>query len=89
MNKDCNKDHSAIQHIIKELPISQKGLERHKCAACAYEIGYEHGKKRQKILDIDDVLKGLDYSQAQQQRHKSAHAGYMKGYYDGLKDSYK
>ena len=89
MNKDCTKDHSDIQHIMKELPVSQKGLERHKCAACAYELGYKHGLSRKKVLDIETVLEGLDFSQAKQQRHKSAHAGYMKGYYDGLNDSYK
>ena len=39
----CNKDHSAIQGIMAQLPYDQGGRGRHKCAACAYEIGYKLG----------------------------------------------
>lgn len=39
----CQKDHSNIQSIMALLPYDQGGRGRHKCAACAYEKGYELG----------------------------------------------
>ena len=39
----CKKDHSKIQHIMETLPVDQGGVGRHKCAACAYEQGYQDG----------------------------------------------
>ena len=39
----CKKDHSQIQRIMATLPTDQGGVGRHKCAACAYEAGYEAG----------------------------------------------
>ena len=85
----CNKDHSKIQHIMESLPVDQGGIGRHKCAACAYEQGYEDGLNRKEKIDLETLLNSLEESQAQGQRHKSPHAGYAKGYYDGIVDSYK
>ena len=45
----CNKDHSKIQHIMLSLPIDQGGIGRHKCAACAYEQGYQDGLNHKMI----------------------------------------
>jgi hypothetical protein len=36
----CKKNHPNIQTIMKKLPIDQGGKGRHKCSACAYEIGF-------------------------------------------------
>ena len=47
----CNKNHSQTDFIIKDLPISQGGVGRHKCAACAYEKGVENGKNH--VLNFD------------------------------------
>ena len=80
----CLKDHSKIQEIMDTLPIDQGGVGRHKCAACAYELGYTNGRNKVMVLNIDNVLQSLDDSQAGAQRHKSAHAAYVLGYYNGL-----
>jgi len=37
--ENCQHGHSAPAAILRELPDSQAGLGRHKCAACAYSLG--------------------------------------------------
>ena len=64
------------------LPIDQGGIGRHKCAACAYEQGYQDGLNHKEIINLESILSNLEESQAKGQRHKSPHAGYAKGYYD-------
>lgn len=85
----CKKDHSRIQSIMEHLPIDQGGWGRHKCAACAYEKGYQDGLNHVEQIDLEKIMKELDHSQAGAQRHKSPQAAYAKGYYDGITDSYK
>lgn len=85
----CNKDHSDIQSIMSQLPYDQGGRGRHKCAACAYEKGYELGSQLVEKVNIADVLDKLEESQAQQQRHKSPHAAFALGYLKGVEDYYK
>lgn len=84
----CQKDHSNIQSIMATLPYDQGGRGRHKCAACAYEKGYEFGLQMAENFSIAEVLDNLDESQAQQQRHKSPHAAFAKGYLDGVCEAY-
>ena len=85
----CKKDHSRIQSIMEHLPIDQGGGGRHKCAACAYEKGYQDGLNHIEQIDLEKIMKELDHSQAGAQRHKSPQAAYAKGYYDGITESYK
>ena len=85
----CQKNHSNIQSIMANLPYDQGGRGRHKCAACAYEKGYELGLQMTEDFSIADVLDQLEESQAQQQRHKSPHAAFALGYHNGVKDAYK
>lgn len=85
----CAKNHSSIQDIMAELPFDQGGRGRHKCAACAYEKGYELGLQMAEDFSIADVLDQLDESQARQQRHKSPHAAFALGYLRGVEDAYK
>ncbi len=85
----CQKDHSSIQSIMATLPYDQGGRGRHKCAACAYEKGYELGLQMAEDFSISEVLDNLDESQAQNQRHKSPHAAFALGYLNGVKDAYK
>ena len=80
----CNKDHSRLTAIMNSIPTDQGGVGRHKCAACAYEAGYNAGYELNGSLCIDRVLTGLDESQAGAQRHKSPHAAFAKGYFDGV-----
>lgn len=80
----CKRDHSQIQRIMATLPTDQGGVGRHKCAACAYEAGFEAGYNLNGALSIDNVLTSLEESQAKAQRHKSPHAAYALGYYHGV-----
>ena len=60
----CKKDHTQIQRIMSTLPTDQGGVGRHKCAACAYEAGFEAGYNLNGALSIDNVLENLEESQA-------------------------
>lgn len=84
----CNKNHSDIQNIMANLPVDQGGRGRHKCAACAYEIGRELGRNLIEHFDIGAILDSLEESQAQNQRHKSPHAAFAQGYFDGVNEAY-
>lgn len=85
----CNKDHSSTDGLVKNLPIGQEGSGRHKCASCAYEIGYQHGLVKSENINLENVLNSLDESQKGDRRHRSPHAAYSLGYYNGVIDSYK
>lgn len=85
----CAKDHSTIQVIMTTLPFDQGGWGRHKCAACAYEQGYQDGLNHVERIDLAEIMKNLPESQARAQRHKSPQAAYVKGYYDGIIASYR
>ena len=84
----CQKDHSNIQNIMSYLPVDQGGRGRHKCAACAYEIGFELGQNLVEHFDIGTIIDDLEDSQAQNQRHKSPHAAFAQGYLDGVNEAY-
>lgn len=85
----CKKNHSETDVIVKNLPIDQGSVGRHKCASCAYEIGYEHGKSRSEFVNLNSELNTLEESQKGDRRHRSPHAAYSLGYYNGVIDSYK
>ena len=55
----CKKDHSAIQDIMADLPLDQGGKGRHKCAACAYEKGFEAGKELEEIINLSEIFDSL------------------------------
>lgn len=80
----CKKDHTNLSAKMNSIPIDQGGVGRHKCAACAYEAGYEAGYKLNGELNINSVLERLEDSQAGAQRHKSPHAAFALGYYNGV-----
>lgn len=80
----CNKNHSQIQEIMETLPADQGGVGRHKCAACAYEAGYNAGYNLNDALSVDSVFATLEESQAKAQRHKSPRAAFALGYYHGV-----
>lgn len=85
----CNKNHDSVQDAMSELPHDQGGDGRHKCAACAYEKGYEDGLNLVTRIDLDELFETLEDSQARGQRHKSPHAAYAKGYLDGVRLHYE
>ncbi|MFD2542572.1 hypothetical protein ACFSSB_09610 [Lacinutrix gracilariae] len=81
----CKKEHSETDVIVSDLPIDQGGAGRHKCAAYAYEIGYQHGLERSENINLGDTLDSLVESQKGQRRHKSPHAAYALGYLNGVR----
>jgi hypothetical protein len=84
----CEKDHSNIQAIMENMPKDQGGKGRHKCAACAYELGFKAGYHLDEQINLSNLLNSLEESQAQAQRHKSPHAAYAQGYLDGVNHYY-
>lgn len=48
MARNCSVDHQKgnLPAELKKLPESQAGQYRHKCAACAYELGVQHGLRQ-------------------------------------------
>lgn len=75
----CKKDHR-YDELFLSLPDSQStGDGRHKCAACAYEMGIDDGKKGNPRKNIGE-LNSLPDSQAGTVRHKSAKDTYDLGY---------
>lgn len=81
----CNENHSALSHIMANLPNDQGGgIGRHKCAACAYKKGFEAGYNLIENLDINNILSKLKESQTGAQKHKSPLAAFAIGYYDGV-----
>ncbi|WP_235316396.1 hypothetical protein [Porphyromonas macacae] len=73
---------------MESLPLDQGGKGRHKCAACAYDLGFQAGYRLEGKIDITNVLDSLKESQAQGQRHKSPHAAFAQGYLDGVNKYY-
>ena len=71
---------------FEKLPDDQGGDGRHKCAACAYQKGYQNGFALQETLDIN--LGTLPDSQAGSVRHKSPHAAFALGYLHGVEARY-
>lgn len=49
--KDAPKD---LVRVMKQIPLSQAGEGRHRCAECAYEKGIEDGIKleRERIMKL-------------------------------------
>ncbi len=85
----CRKEHLETDKIIKDLAIDQGGVGRHKCASCAYEIGYKHGFKREENIRLSDTLDNIEESQKGDRRHRSPHAAYALGYFNGVQESYR
>lgn len=64
--------------VLDDLPESQAGSERHKCAGCSFEQGFHDGFNGQapNFASIEQ----LPISQAQTARHKDPKKAYAKGY---------
>lgn len=71
---------------FEALPDDQGGQGRHKCAACAFQKGYQSGFALQEVMALD--LHDLPESQAGTVRHKSPHAAYALGYLRGVEARY-
>lgn len=81
---NCKENHQEINHILQQLPITQGGIGRHKCAGCAFEEGYKDGLAGNH-RDISLIIASLPYSQAGVQRHRCPLTAYSIGYDIGSK----
>jgi len=46
--ESCKHGKQAPKDLLEDLPISQAGTGRHKCAQCAYEAGIQEGIRQEK-----------------------------------------
>jgi hypothetical protein len=77
----CNKEHRYLPDL-ENLPDSQAGTGRHKCAGCAFEQGYDDSFEGR---GSHPNASALDDSQAGTGRHKDVQAAYSLGYLLGSK----
>ena len=75
----CKKPHR-YDILFESLPEYQGTFSRHKCAGCAYELGYFHAINGIPKATNDSVLANIPYSQAGHVRHKDAFTAYKEGY---------
>lgn len=62
MNNDICQNSHRNDDRFTDLPIDQGGSGRHKCAGCAYELGFQDGTLRKEKIHID--LDSIPFSQA-------------------------
>ena len=55
----CQKKHYDLVEKVETLKPSQAGAWRHKCAGCAYELGFKDGQKNEKERIVDAVVSFL------------------------------
>lgn len=81
METTCTAEHR-YDEKFKNLPESQETAndKRHKCAGCAYELGFNDGYKG---CSKRQSLEQIPYSQAGVVRHKDAMCAYEMGYQEG------
>ena len=84
MSTACTTDHHYTA-MFRYLPNDQAAGGRHRCAGCAYDRGFEHGRRRAESPHLD--LESLPLSVAV--KHKSPHAAWALGYGHGVKRSYE
>jgi hypothetical protein len=67
MGRVCTIDHSggAVPKALGGLPESQAGTWRHKCVACAYELGLKDGaateeRLRARVRELDAKVRELE-----------------------------
>lgn len=82
----CQDSHR-YNSLFSALPEDQSYPFRHKCAGCAYELGFSAGFNNlqpNESVAIDSILK----SQAAAVRHRSPRVAYYQGFTDGLNEYY-
>lgn len=81
----CYKEHFETSPVMHRVPFGQGGTGRHKCAACAYEKGLEHGLSLspESNFNLDVYLANLPESQRGTWRHRNPKKAYKLGYLQG------
>ena len=82
----CSKEHNDISQSVlwDDVPSNQGGYGRHICAACAYNLGYEHGSN-DRNPSISETMPCLPESQRSLWRHKDVSTAYCIGFIKGRK----
>lgn len=94
----CQHGYTAPLVRLRLLPASQRGLERHKCVVCAYDVGFQMGLQRISLDTVpvfqytckhgstapEYVIRELPESQAGTGRHKCAICAFQNGLVDGI-----
>lgn len=62
------------------LPEYQGQEGRHKCAACAFELGIKDALEGRAMAQNDLVLANIPFSQAGTVRHRDAYEAYVRGW---------
>lgn len=78
----CQQNHR-YNPSFETFPEYQGTNSRHKCAACAYDLGYSHAINGIPEATNDSVLADVKDSQAGNVRHKNAFIAYQEGYKSG------
>lgn len=82
MKNISSHNHINLRNYFACQPEDQGDEGRHKCAGCAYIIGYHIGYNN-KHYDLESVISMIPDSQAQPQRHldpkRSANDGFNQG----------
>ena len=79
----CQKQHRHDPYFA-QFPKDQGDFSRHKCAGCSYELGYQAGYSKQKVIDMESAISNIRESQASHVRHISPMAAYAQGYVEGI-----
>ena len=69
--------------FFEQLPEDQSDPARHRCAGCAYEVGYHQGKRGEKKCFSPEVI---PFSQAGYVRHRAPEEAFELGYSIGQKE---
>jgi hypothetical protein len=97
--ENCQHGNFAPVDKLVVLPVSQAGIERHKCVICAYQGGFQVGIQRMFTTDIpvfqihckhgktapEYLLRELSESQAGAGRHKCAICAFHDGLEAGIR----
>jgi len=88
----CKHGRTAPDHTLNRLHEGQEGPQRHKCTECAFEAGYQYGRRHSGTPAGDaectytgkrapkDAIDTLPESQAGKGRHKCAVCAYHAGF---------
>ena len=55
----CSKNHTNVTEKFEVLEDSQASAWRHKCAGCAYDLGFQDGQENTKKLLLEAVISFL------------------------------
>jgi hypothetical protein len=75
----CKKAHRH-DPLFEPLPEDQSYPARHRCAGCAYEVGYNQGKRGERKIFSPEKI---PFSQAGYVRHRAAEEAFELGYSTG------